>query len=92
MRPRTPNDTLKSTRILADGKVAFSIYAPKAESVTLSGDLAEYTPVKMTKNADGIWEVIMNGIEPGVYRYSFNVDGVSTLDPKSAQTSRHTHF
>ena len=85
MRPRTPNDTLKSTRILADGKVAFSIYAPKAESVTLSGDLAEYTPVKMTKNADGIWEVIMNGIEPGVYRYSFNVDGVSTLDPKSAQ-------
>nr|WP_320000775.1 alpha/beta hydrolase-fold protein [uncultured Draconibacterium sp.] len=85
MRPRTPNDTLHSTQILSDGTVAFRIYAPKAESVTLSGDLAEYTPAKMTLNADGIWEVVMNGIEPGVYRYSFNVDGVSTLDPKSAQ-------
>lgn len=85
MRPRTPNDTLKSTRILDDGKVAFRIYAPKAESVTLSGDLAEYTPAKMTKNADGVWEVVISGIEPGVYRYSFNIDGVSTLDPKSEQ-------
>ncbi|MFA5457250.1 MAG: alpha/beta hydrolase-fold protein [Synergistaceae bacterium] len=85
MRPRTPNDTLHSTQILADGTVAFRIYAPNAESVTMSGDLAEYTPAKMTKNADGIWEVVMGGIQPGVYRYSFNVDGVSTLDPKSAQ-------
>ncbi len=85
MRPRTPNDTLNSTQILSDGTVAFRIYAPKAESVTLSGDLAEYTPAKMTLNANGIWEVVMGGIEPGVYRYSFNVDGVSTLDPKSAQ-------
>lgn len=85
MRPRTPNDTLKSTQILDDGTVAFRIYAPKAESVTLSGDLAEYIPTEMTKNADGVWEVVINDIDPGVYRYSFNVDGVSTLDPKSAQ-------
>lgn len=85
MRPRTPNDTLKSTQVLSDGTVAFRIYAPKATTVSMSGDLAERTPVAMTKNKDGVWEVVMKDIEPGVYRYSFNVDGVSTLDPKSAQ-------
>ncbi len=84
-RLRTPNDTLKSTQVLADGTAAFRLYAPKATSVTLSGDLAETVPAQMTKNADGVWEVVMKGIEPGVYRYSFNVDGVTTLDPKSAQ-------
>ncbi|MCK9437487.1 MAG: alpha/beta hydrolase-fold protein, partial [Synergistaceae bacterium] len=85
MRSYSPKDTLNSTQILGDGIVVFRIYAPKAESVTMSGDLAEYTPAKMTMNADGIWEIVMSGIEPGVYRYSFNVDGVSTIDPKSAQ-------
>ena len=51
----------------------------------MSGDLAEYTPAQMTRNADGVWEVVMEGIEPGVYRYNFNIDGVKTIDPRSAQ-------
>lgn len=85
MRPSNPNDTLNSTQIIADGTVAFRIYAPKAEFVTMSGDLAENTPAKLIKSPDGVWEVVLSGIEPGVYRYSFNVDGVSTLDPKSDQ-------
>jgi len=84
-RVRTANDTLHSTQVVAPGKVAFRVYAPKAETVTLGGDLAEYNPAPMTKNADGVWEVVMDGIEPGVYRYKFNIDGVTTLDPKSEQ-------
>ena len=76
---------IKSTEVLEDGKVAFRVYAPEAEVVTFSGDLAERTPAEMTRNAEGVWEVVMEGIEPGVYRYYFNIDGVKTLDPRSEQ-------
>ena len=31
----SPNDTLKSVRVLPDGTTVFSIYAPKAHSVLL---------------------------------------------------------
>lgn len=37
-RTPTPNDTLQSVRVNGD-KVTFSIYAPNAETVTLSGDI-----------------------------------------------------
>ena len=76
---------LKSTEVLEDGKIAFRVYAPKADEVTMSGDLAERIPAQMTRNADGVWEVVMEGVEPGVYRYNFNIDGVKTIDPRSAQ-------
>lgn len=77
--------SLKSTEVLADGKVAFRVYAPQAQTVTFSGDLAERIPAAMTRNQDGVWEVVMEGIEPGVYRYYFNIDGVKTIDPRSEQ-------
>lgn len=84
-RVTSPGDTLQSTRILGEGKVAFSVYAPDAKTVTMSGDLAESSPREMQRKENGIWETVMDGIEPGVYRYYFNIDGVKTLDPKSAQ-------
>ena len=38
-RQPTPNDTLRSTVVLDDGKVVFQIYAPAAEQVSVTGDL-----------------------------------------------------
>ena len=38
-RQPTPNDTLQSVRVLPDGKVLFQIYAPKARTVAVTGDL-----------------------------------------------------
>ena len=40
-RPRTPNDTLKSPEVVADHKVTFRIYAPKASEVTASRRLGD---------------------------------------------------
>ena len=37
-RPPTPNDTLRSPEVLADSRVAFRIYAPKATEVITGGD------------------------------------------------------
>ena len=82
-RQPTPNDTLRSTVILPDGGVVFQIYAPNAQNVGVSGDLPYGAPIRFVKQDNGVWKARVNGIEPGLYRYGFSVDGVSVYDPKS---------
>ncbi len=84
-RTPTPNDTLQSVRRLADGSVVFSIYAPKARTVALGGEIVpfmnENKPV-VTENPNGVWNITLKDVEEGVYRYHFIVDGVQVDDPK----------
>jgi len=80
----TPNDTLVSPEVLADRKVTFRIYAPKASEVTLRGDWMEAGPVKLEKDAKGVWAATVGPLAPDFYSYAFTVDGVRTLDPKNA--------
>jgi len=83
---RTPNDTLKSVRVLSESKVVLSIYAPKANEVTVIGDfLKEYKPLPLAKGVQGVWSVLVSDLTPDVYTYDFSVDGVKTFDPKNAQ-------
>ena len=41
----------------------------------------------MTKAENGVWEITIGPIDPGAYRYNFNVDGVSVMDPRSSSVS-----
>jgi enterochelin esterase-like enzyme len=70
-------------------KVIFRIHAPKAESVKLNaGDipgLPQGGPA-LAKGASNVWEITLD-INPGAYRYHFNVDGVATDDPRNPLTS-----
>jgi enterochelin esterase family protein len=78
-----------SPEVSAERKLTFRILAPKAESVRLSaGDLpgVGQTAV-MTKGTNGIWEVTVGPVNPGAYRYNFNVDGVAVIDPRNPATS-----
>lgn len=86
-RTPTPNDTLQSIRILSDGKIKFSIYAPRAAEVTVQGDYAvKYGAEKLQKNTDGVWSFTTDHIvKPNVYSYDFTVDGLKIFDPKNAQ-------
>jgi enterochelin esterase family protein len=72
-----------------DRHVTFRILAPHAEAVRLSGgDIPGNGPgAPMTKGENGIWEVVMGPIDPGAYRYNFNVDGVATIDPRNPAIS-----
>lgn len=79
-RNPTPNDTLKSVEVNISGQVTFRIYAPSAEKVSISGDMGFF---ELAKNDIGVWSATTTGIKPGVYRYSFTVDGVAVNDPKS---------
>jgi enterochelin esterase-like enzyme len=73
---------------VAEGKVSFRIVAPKAELVRLNGsDIpAVGRGVDLTKNDEGVWEVTLE-VPPGYYRYNFDVDGVSVIDPRNPATS-----
>ena len=89
-RRMTPNDTLKSVRVLADGTTIFSIYAPKARTVSLAGDAVPWGQPLVPVEKDGVWSFRVPNVKPGVYRYHFVVDGVQVYDPKSPTTTQNT--
>jgi enterochelin esterase family protein len=70
-------------------RLTFRILAPKAETVRLNaGDLQKLgDATKMTRDTNGVWETTVGPIDPGAYRYSFNVDGVTVIDPRNPATS-----
>ena len=78
-----------SPEVASDRHVTFRILAPKAEEVLLSGsDIPGVgRGATMTKDPNGVWEVTLGPIQSGAYRYNFNVDGVSVIDPRNPTTS-----
>ena len=82
--PGGPN--LKSTEVLPDHRVVFRIYAPKAGAVALNGDFVTQgrgTAGPMQKDDEGVWSITVGPLVPDFYSYSFNVDGVRTIDPRN---------
>jgi enterochelin esterase family protein len=87
-RPQGPS--VVSPEVAADRKVVFRIYAPKAESVGLfTTDLpGGFEPRPLKKGEKGVWELALDPVDPGAYRYLFNVDGVLTADPRNQAASQ----
>ncbi|HLJ58032.1 MAG TPA: alpha/beta hydrolase-fold protein [Chthonomonadaceae bacterium] len=78
-----------SPEVSPDRRIVFRIYAPRAESVRLNaGDIPGVGGGgAMKKDDNGVWELTVDPVPPGAYRYTFNVDGVATVDPRSPATS-----
>ena len=89
-RRMTPNDTLQSVRVLPDGTTIFSIYAPKARVVNLTGDAVPWGQPLVPEEKNGVWSFQIPNVKPGAYRYHFIVDGVEVYDPKSSTTRENT--
>lgn len=87
-RPAQPPAVI-SPEVQADRRITFRILAPKAEKVTLSGsDIpGNNQGAPMTRGENGIWEATLGPVDAGAYRYHFNVDGVSVIDPRNPSTS-----
>lgn len=49
--------------------------------------MAAMKGVPLTKAEDGVWSITVGPYPAGSYRYTFNVDGVSSTDPKNAASS-----
>ena len=70
---------LVSPEVAADRTVTFRLKAPGAKFVALR---AQWTkdPLALTRNDDGLWSVATT-VAPGVWEYSFSVDGIAMIDP-----------
>jgi enterochelin esterase-like enzyme len=98
-RPRFPmpqGPRVSSPEVGADRRVTFRIVAPKAQAVRLFGDIPTDDPTPpmqppsgraLTQGQEGVWGVTVGPLAPGSYRYNFNVDGVSVIDPRNPSTS-----
>jgi enterochelin esterase-like enzyme len=69
-----------STHINADRSITFRYRDPGAKAVLCSIENVA-KPLAMSKNAEGIWTVTSGPLPPGIYRYHFEINGISFLDP-----------
>jgi enterochelin esterase family protein len=82
-----------SPEVAKDRKVTFRVLAPKAEEVTLnSSDIpseggAQRPPRAFTKGENNVWELAIGPVNAGTYRYTINVNGVQTIDPRNPSVS-----
>jgi enterochelin esterase family protein len=76
---RRADAPIRSPEILADHKVTFRLRAPKANEVVVQGQWKDGRAA-MTKTND-VWTVTVGPIEAGIWEYSFNVDGLTMVDP-----------
>ena len=69
-----------SPTVEAEGRVTFRIQAPNAEKVAVAGEMTT-GKVAMERDEAGLWTVTLEAVEPGIYGYSFDVDGRKMVDP-----------
>jgi len=79
----------RSPEVTPDRHITFRISAPQAKEVWIvSSDLFGRGPrTDMTRGQNGVWEVNVGPIDPGAYRYYFNVDDVAVMDPINPSVS-----
>lgn len=63
-----------------DNTVTFKLEAPGAESVKISAEFLD-GPRNLASDDGKIWSVTLGPIEPDIYWYMFNVDGLAITDP-----------
>ncbi len=69
-----------STTIHADHSITFRYRDPDTKAVLCSiENVAKALP--MVKDAEGIWTVTSAPLPTGIYRYHFEINGISFLDP-----------
>lgn len=76
---------VQSPEVNDDKTVTFRLRAPSATAVTLQGITPR--PLEMQKDAMGVWSATTAALKPDLYAYSFDVDGLSILDPSNTRFS-----
>ena len=71
--------------VAADGTATFTLAAPRARRVKVTGSWdgtsGYWHTDPMTSDGAGTWTATIGPLAPGSYRYLFEVDGVEALDP-----------
>lgn len=76
---------LVSPEVAPDGRVTFRLRAPNAKEVYVTGVVQGSGTgggrLEMQKNDQGVWTATTEPMQPGIYQYAFNVDGMRITDP-----------
>ncbi len=79
-----------SPLVHADGSVTFLFPAGHVKRVVL--EMGGFAPSPLVKNGDGLWQVTVGPLPPGIYSYVFNVDGVKVLDPLNSWIKKNLFY
>lgn len=79
-----------SPLVHADGSITFLFPAGHVKRVVL--EIGGLAPSPLAKRADGLWQVTVGPLPPGIYNYAFNVDGVRVLDPLNPWTKKNLFY
>lgn len=73
-----------------DGSVTFQLLARQADKVSLSGSWMQGwgASLEMSRNDTGMWSITIDPIPSEMYTYTYQLDGVRTLDPANGLTVR----
>ncbi|HEX3798242.1 MAG TPA: alpha/beta hydrolase-fold protein [Verrucomicrobiae bacterium] len=77
---RGPPPMTLSPDIEAGRMVTFRLRAPRAQEVSVNGQWPNGRAA-MSKDSNSVWSVTVGPVEPGVWEYSFQVDGLTMIDP-----------
>jgi enterochelin esterase-like enzyme len=72
-----------SPQIDSQHHVTFRLRAPEAKQVGLQAQFLQQTR-SMSKDDKGIWSVTLESVKPGIYEYTFIVDGLPIVDPSNS--------
>ncbi len=70
---------LQSPVVHSDRTVTFSVRAPNAKRVELSGQFLKANQ-PLTADTNGVWSITVGPVEPNLYPYNFVIDGVGVAD------------
>lgn len=82
---------LVSPQVNPDRTVVFRFAAPTAGEVKLDAQF-QRAPVPMAKDSTGVWSVTVGPVEPDMYPYHFDVDGMQVADPRNQFTFPNEGF
>jgi enterochelin esterase-like enzyme len=99
-----PPPTRSSMQLLDNNGVKFSLLAPDANDIRITGEwMKGYGSIsmengamkrgpivseKLIKDGTGMWSVTLGPIKPGSYGYSYIIDGVMVTDPSNVIVKR----
>jgi enterochelin esterase-like enzyme len=78
--PAPPRPPVASPEVRSDRRVMFRVRAPAAREVTVGGQFAK-DRVPLARDSEGVWSATVGPVDPGVYEYSFYLDGYRSVDP-----------
>ncbi|NNE91457.1 MAG: hypothetical protein HKN23_07400, partial [Verrucomicrobiales bacterium] len=79
-RKKRPAPVVSPT-IHENGDVTFRVKALGAEKVSVTGEMVNGRLTLEKDGKTGIWSGTLEKVEPGIYGYSFDIDGVKQVDP-----------